>query len=550
MTAQIPLTTDKPGKVQPITLTQFLSQSALRFGDRPALTFMGFSITYIALTDLVNRFAQSLTDLGVQHGDRVAIMLPNMPQTVVANYAILRMGAVTVMVNPLYTIPELTYQLNDAGVETLIVLDTLVDKAKAVWPHTPLKRLIVCHSNDLIPVPSESLPAGAYRPVETGNAVFSYRELQEFHPIGQPFADQSEWNGLATLMYTGGTTGQSKGVILTHATMSSNIQLVRADWNEVWQDGQERLAAIFPMFHVGGYIGMQLLSLSYGATLILIPRPEPDTLMRLLEIDKPTVLAAVPTIYVGLLNHPNWANLDLSFIKIMATAAAPMAASIYPLLVEKCPEARLVEVWGMTELSGFATCTPLATEKVKLGSVGLPLPGCDVKIVDITTGLTALPDGQAGEICFRGPQVMLGYWNKAEATADVVREGWLYSGDIGYVDEDGWLYIVDRKKDLVIAGGYNVYPREIDDVLVSHPAILEACCIGVPDAYRGETVKAFIVCKPYKSLEADEVITYCRERLAAYKLPRQIEFVTEIPKSVVGKILRREVRRLAMLQPA
>ncbi|GAB4027004.1 AMP-binding protein [Spirosoma gilvum] len=546
MTAPTTLPKSSSITVQTTTLTQFLSQSNMRFGDRPALSFMGFIITYTALSDLVNRLAQSFTDVGIQAGDRIAIMLPNLPQTVVANYAALRMGAVVVMVNPLYTEPELIYQLTDAGAETLIVLDSQLDKAKAVFAHAPLKRIIVCHINDLIPVPATALPPGTYHPIETSTSVLSFRELQEKHPLGHPFADQSQWDGLATLMYTGGTTGQSKGVMLTHATMSSNIQLVRDDWERVWQDGQERLAAIFPMFHVGGYIGMQLLSLSYGAMLSLAPRPEPESIMRLLETDKPTILAAVPTMFVGLLNHPRWSEIDLSYIKIMATAAAPMAPSTYPQLVSKCPQARLVEVWGMTELSGFATCTPVSTDTVKIGSVGLPLPGCSVKIVDVETGSTTLPSFREGEICFQGPQVMAGYWNKPEATSDVLRDGWMYSGDIGYVDEDGWVYIVDRKKDMVIAGGYNIYPREIDDVLLSHPAILEACCIGVPDTYRGETIKAFIVCKPGQSLTSEEVIYYCQERLAAYKLPKQIEFTTAIPKSTVGKMLRRELQRLEM----
>jgi len=530
--------------IQPITPTQFLSQSAMRFGERPALVFMGFSITFNALTDLVNRFAQALTDLGVRPGDRVAIMLPNLPQTVVANYAVLRMGAIAVMVNPLYTVPELTHLLNDSGAETLITLDGLYDKAIAAQLQTPVKQLVFCHLNDLIPVPTAALPPGAYRPVETTEGVYSYRDLQDDYPIGHLFADQSRWESAATLIYTGGTTGPSKGAVLTHASMSSCIQLVRAYWDSILKDGQERQLAIYPMFHVGGYVGIQLLSLSYGNTLILVPRPEPDTLIRLLDTEKPTVLAAVPTIFVGLLNHPRWAALDLSFLKIISSSAAPMAGSTYSALLVKCPDATFLEIWGMTELSAFGTCTPVGTGQVKLGSVGCPLPGCAVKIVDLETGLTELPAGQDGEICYRGPQIMHSYWQKPEATADTVRDGWLYTGDVGHVDEEGWLYIVDRKKDMIIAGGYNIFPTEIDDVLYSHPAILEACCIGVPDAYRGETVKAFIVLKPGEVLTADEVNLFCRERLAAYKVPKKIDFIAELPKSTVGKILRRELQHL------
>lgn len=547
MTPQPSLVTARTVAVEPLTLTQLLTRSALHYGDRPALVFMGFSITYNALTDLVNRMAQSLTDLGIRPGDRVAIMLPNMPQTVVANYALLRMGAVAVMVNPLYTVPELTYQLNDSGAETLILLDSLIDKARAVWPQTPLKQLIVCHLNDLIQVPTEALPAGMYRSIEPAESVFSYRDLQADYGVGHPFADQSRWDGLAALLYTGGTTGQSKGVMLTHANISSNIQQARADFDDVWQDGQERNVAVYPFFHVGGYVGVQVLGLSYGATIALVPRPDPEGIINLLRTFKPTSIGAVPTIYVGLLNAPRWAELDLSSIKILSTSAAPMSASTYPQLMAKCQQAAIVEVWGMTELSGFATGTPIHANPIKAGSIGVPYPNGAIKVVDIETGLTILPAGEHGEICFKGPQVMAGYWNKPEATAEVIRDGWMYSGDIGYVDKEGWLYIVDRKKDMIIAGGYNIYPRELDEVLYTHPAILEACCVGIPDAYRGETVKAFIVLKPGEMLTADAVTTFCRERLAAYKVPKQIEFVAELPKSAVGKILRRELLRREMM---
>ncbi len=541
MNPQLSLITARTVAVESLTLTQLLTRSALYYGDRPALVFMGFSITYNALTDLVNRMAQALTNLGIRPGDRVAIMLPNLPQTVVANYAILHMGAVAVMLNPLYTVPELTYQLNDSGAETLILLDALIDKAKAVWPQTPLKQLIVCHVNDLIPVPTAALPPGSYRAVETSEGIYTYRDLQEDYGIGHPFADQSRWDDLAVLMYTGGTTGQSKGVMLTHANMSSNIQQARADFGEGWLDGQERNLAIYPFFHVGGYVGVQALCLSYGATIALVPRPDPDSIINLLRTFKPTGIGAVPTIYVGLLNDPRWAELDLSSLKVLITSSAPMAASTYPQLMAKCEQGSISEVWGMTELGGFATGTPIHANSVKAGSIGVPYPNGAIKVVDIETGLTILPAGEHGEICFRGPQVMAGYWNKPEATAEVIRDCWMYSGDIGYVDEDGWLYIVDRKKDMIIAGGYNIYPRELDEVLYTHPAIVEACCVGIPDAYRGETVKAFIVLKPGETLTADEVTAFCRERLAAYKVPKQIEFMAELPKSAVGKILRREL---------
>ncbi|GAB2522516.1 long-chain-fatty-acid--CoA ligase [Spirosoma aerophilum] len=548
MTPQPSLITADSVAIEPLTLPQLLSRSALRFGEQPALVFMGFSISYSTLTDLVNRMAQSLADIGIRPGDRVAIMLPNLPQTVVANYAILRLGAVAVMVNPLYTVPELTDQLNDSGAKTLIVLDALIDKAKAAWPQTSLTQLIVCHVNDLIPVPTEALPANAYRAVETGEGINSYLDLQADYPVGHPFPDQSRWHDTAALLYTGGTTGQSKGVMLTHANISSNVQQAKVDFDGIWLDGRERSLAIYPFFHVAGYTGVQVLGLSYGAVITLIPRPDPDSIINLLRTFKPTSIGAVPTIYVGLLNDSRWAELDLSSLKILITSSAPMAASTYPKLMAKCPQVTISEVWGMTELSGFATGTSVRADSFKPGSIGVPYPNGAVKIVDAATGQTILPLGEHGEICFRGPQVMVGYWNKPDATADVLRDGWLYSGDIGYIDNEGWLFIVDRKKDMIIAGGYNIYPRELDEVLYSHPAILEACCVGIPDAYRGETVKAFIVLKPGETLTADQVSAFCRERLAAYKIPKHIEFLGELPKSVVGKILRRELLRLELLK--
>ncbi len=353
--------------------------------------------------------------------------------------------------------------------------------------------------------------------------------------------DVYRWDDVAAFIYTGGTTGVSKGAMLTHGNISWVVQQFLAMFPDL-KDSKESVMGVYPIFHSAGYLVSQNLPIWSGWTSIMIPRPEPGVILEMLRKYRPGFLPGVPTIFVGLLNREEFRKMDLSFIKAFFGGAAPLAPETVKQLVDLTGKG-IYDVYGLTENSALATCTPWKG-KAKPGTVGVPIPNTDLKIVDLETGTRELPAGEAGEICIKGPQLMKGYYKKPEETANALRDGWLYTGDIGYLDEDGHLSMVDRKKDMIIAGGFNIYPKEIDEVLFAHPKIVEACAIGVPDPYRGETVKAFIVLKPGETLTAEEIIGYCKERLAAYKTPTHVEFLAALPKSAVGKILRRELREL------
>lgn len=529
--------------IAPITIPQALERSAVDYADNVALLFMGQKITYQALNHLVNRFANALQSLGYGKDSRIALMLPNIPQMVIAHYAVLRLGGTCVMVNPLYTASELKYLLSDSNAEALIVLDALAGIGLKVRPETQLKDLIVCHLNDTNGVPADKLPPGTYTASPEGEKIYDFAQLMAESSNTQ-FSDQSAWEDLALLIYTGGTTGLSKGVMLYHDNISANVQQLKSYFQNEFTDGQERTLAIYPFFHVAGYSVVQNYCIWHGNTLALVPRPEPASILPLLEQVKPTIFQAVPTIFVGLLGNEQFQKMDLSFIKVIGTGAAPMSAATYEALKKLCPTAKITEGYGLTECAGMATATP-ATTRFKQGSVGMPMPGTEVRIVDLEKGEKDMPTSEAGEVLLKGAQVMKGYLNKAEQTAETLKDGWLHTGDIGYLDEEGWLFLIDRKKDMILASGYNIYPKEVDEVLFAHPEIAEACTVGVPDEYRGETVKVFVVKHPNSQLNADAVISHCRAHLAVYKVPKLVEFVEELPKSAVGKILRRELREMA-----
>jgi long-chain acyl-CoA synthetase len=527
-----------------VTLPEALKRSAQSYPESTALLFMGKHLSYAELDRLVNRFARALLDLGVKKGEKVAMLLPNLPQTVIAIYAAFRIGAVAVMNNPLYTERELEYQFNDSDSKVLVSLDLLHPRILKIKDKTKIEKVIYCHINEYLPFPKKQLfplvKKQMYRKFEPREGFY------EFLPIIQKYTDTpvenaSNWEEIGAFIYTGGTTGVSKGVMLTHANLSCNVQQFSV-WFPDLKKGAESVLAVFPFFHSAGFTAIMNLCIWNGYTDILVPRPEPGTVIEMLKKFKPNYLPAVPTIFVGLLNTPEFLKMDLSFIKGFFSGAAPLAADTLQQLKD-LTGATMLEVYGLTETTPIATVTPWGG-KIKPGTVGTPVPSTDVKIVDVDTGKEEQKIGTPGEIVVKGPQVMKGYYKKPEETAAVLKEGWLYTGDIGMFDEDGYLTIVDRKKDMIIAGGYNVYPREIDEILFQHPKILEACSIGVPDPYRGETVKAYVVVKPGETLTAEEVIQFSREKLAAYKAPKMVEFIDALPKSAVGKILRKEVKEM------
>jgi long-chain acyl-CoA synthetase len=526
-----------------LTLSQALSRAAHNFPDHIALNYMGRKISFKELDGLVNAFARALQDTGIQAGDKVALCLPNIPQVVVANYAVFRLGAVAVQNNPLYTERELQYQLNDSDSKIIITLTLLIPRIQKIKGETRIEKIIGCHINSYLPFPKKQLfpfvKKDMYRKVETTDDVFVFNELISRYSKA-PMADKSKWDELATLIYTGGTTGVSKGVMLSNSIISSNVQQFAA-WFPELNPGEERLIGNYPMFHSAGFATTNLMIWQAWEHL-MVPRPDSKINIELIRKYKPTFVPGVPTIFVGLLADPEFRKLDLSGIKGFFSGAAPLAEDTIKDL-KNLSGSTMCEVYGSTETAPFATVTPWGG-KIKPGTVGIPIPDTDVKIVDVEDPDKELDTGQEGEIAIKGPQIMMGYYKKPEETAMALKDGWYLSGDIGKFDEDGYLIVVDRKKDMIIAGGYNIYPVELDDVLMGHPKILEACTIGIPHDYRGETVKAFIVVKEGEQLTENEVKKYCKENLAAYKMPKIFEFIDELPKSAVGKILRRKLKEI------
>jgi long-chain acyl-CoA synthetase len=529
-----------------LTISQALTRSAEKFPNHTALNYMGKKIAYRELNELVNRFAKALQALGANPGDKIAVCLPNIPQVIISNLAILRIGAVSVQNNPLYTERELAYQLDDSDSKMMITLTLLIPRIQKIKPKTQIDKIIGCHINTYLPFPKKQLfplvKKDMYRKVVPTEEVKIFGDLiGNYSP--DPVDDASQWDELAALLYTGGTTGVSKGVMLSHANLSCDAQQFAA-WFPDLKPGEERLMGNFPVFHIAGFAAIQNFITWQAWENIMVPRPDPKINIELIKKHKPTFLPGVPTIFVGLLAEPEFRNLDFSAMKGFFSGAAPLAADTIKDLKDTTG-ATMCEVYGSTETTAMVSITPWGG-RIKPGTVGVPAADTDIKIVAVDDPDKALELGEPGEIAIKGPQIMMGYYKKPEETAAALQDGWFFTGDIGKFDEDGYLTIVDRKKDMIIAGGYNIYPVELDDVLMGHPKVLEACTIGIPDDYRGETVKAFVVARAGEELTEADLVSYCKKNLAAYKVPKIIEFIDELPKSAVGKILRRKLKDMEL----
>ncbi len=529
-----------------ITVADALNRMAQKYPDKAALVFLDVRITYRQLNDMVNSFANALIDMGVNPGDKVAMLLPNMPQIVIASYGAWRAGAVVVMNNPLYTDTELEHQLKNSESTVLVTLDLLGPRMIALKPKTPVKKIVVAHIRDHLKFPKKQLlPIVArdkHRDIPPTPDVFEWMDIIKKYPATDPKLSV-DFDSLASLQYTGGTTGVSKGVMLTHKNLSSNVQQINA-WFPDFVEGEMVMLGVLPFFHSFGLTCVMNLTIWKAGTDVLIPRPEPKAILEAIHKHRINFYPAVPTIYVGLLNHPDLAKFDISSIKGCFSGAAPLPVEVIKEFESKTGS-QICEGYGLSETSPVVTINPWGG-KTKVGSIGLPIADTEIRIVDLEEGTKDMPQGQPGEVIIRGPQVTSGYYKMPDETAKTVKDGWLFTGDIGTMDNDGYFYIVDRKKDMIIAGGYNIYPRDIDEVLFEHPKILEACAIGVPDSYRGETVKAFVVLKPGETMTAEEVMEYCKEKLAKYKVPTMVEFIDTLPKSGVGKILRKELRAMEL----
>lgn len=534
-----------------IPLHQMLEDSARKYADQTAIKLvlrylgpvtLGANLTYRQLLDQVNRFAAALHALGVRKGDRVALMLPNLPQMVIAFYGALKLGAIVVNTNPTYTSREIEQQFADAGAETVVLLSSLYGKLQAVQARTAIKRVIIADVPDYVPMPWKALVKSSVRKqgqmvdVAEGAGVYHFRKLLDAHPEAPPQVDIAS-DEVALFQYTGGTTGVPKAAMLTHFNMAANTIQVR-QWLRNIKEGKDCMLGAIPFFHVYGMTVGMSLAMYIGAQLVIVPNPRQiETVMEVIHKERASIFPGVPTMYMGIINHPQVKNYDLKSVDACISGAAPLPMDVQ-LKFGEITGGRLVEGYGLTEAAPVTHCNPIYGDR-RAGSIGLPLPDVEAKIVDYET-FADKPVGQEGELWVRGPQVMKGYWQRDDETAKTVTaDGWLRTGDIARMDADGYFYIVDRLKDIIIASGFNIVPREVEEVLFEHPKVQEAVVAGVPDARRGETVKAYIVLKPGETATVDEIVAFCKERLAPYKVPRQVEFRSELPKTMVGKFLRR-----------
>ncbi len=516
-----------------IPLYQLLELTCVKYDESVAAIFFDQKMTYGELRDNVRRMATALKSMGVRKGDRVALMLPNCPQFIISYYGVLEAGATVVNVSPLHVERELEYEFNDSGSETLIYLDLFDARIQAVKGVTPLKRLIVTGITDYMETPVD--PS-----VAKGADTSWFREVIADSTPEVADVDIDPEVDLAALQYTGGTTGLPKGVMLTHRNLLANAMQCSAWAKEFSERGADVYLDIIPFFHsYGQTVGMNTAILN-AATMILIPQFEINMLLQAIQKYKPNFFPGVPTLYVAILSHPDALDYGVDKLRLCNSGSAPIPIEVIKQF-SRISGGIFCEGYGLSEASPVTHSNPIMGMK-KVGSIGVPFPDTEAKIVDAETGEKELGPNEPGELIIRGPQVMSGYWEKPEETAITLKDGWLYTGDIGTMDEDGYFYIVDRKKDMIIAGGFNIYPREVDEVLYEHPKVQEAVTVGIPDEYRGETVKVYIVLKPGEECTEEEIISYCRERLAAYKAPRMVEFRAELPKTMVGKILRRALR--------
>lgn len=534
------------------SIVQFLLDAVQRFPNHVAIHFLGKNMTYRELHADALKLAAGLMSLGIARGDRISIMLPNCPQSVVAYYGALMAGGIVVQTNPLYVERELEHQLRDSGAVAIITVDLLYARLSRVRTEQPatgplpnLRHVVVTSLKDGLPFPKSMLypikqrMEGFRSEIPYGNiGVVAYRKLLGMKRHTVLFPDPAKSTDLAVLQYTGGTTGTPKGVMLTHRNLIANTMQISA-WCYKAVDGKEKFLAALPLFHVFGLTVLMNMSVLRAGTLILLPRFEVETVLQTINQQKPTIFPGAPTMYVALIHHKDSAKTDLSSINVCISGSAALPLEVQEQF-ELLTGGRLIEGYGLSEASPVTHANPVWGKR-KIGTIGIPMPDTEAAVIDPASG-ERLAAGELGELIVRGPQVMSGYWNKAAETEQVLKDGWLYTGDLATMDEEGYFTIMDRIKDVIIAGGFNVYPREVEEVLFEHPAVREASVVGIKDEYRGETVKAFIVFKEGWQVSESQLDRWCRERLAAYKVPHHYAFRETLPKTMVGKVLRRKLQ--------
>jgi long-chain acyl-CoA synthetase len=542
--AGVPQTLDYPA----IPLFDLLSQASEKYPDAACTIFKGARITYQEMDVITDRLAAGLASIGVKKGDRVGIFMLNTPQFLMAYFAVLKLGAIVVAINPLYTAPELVHQTNDAGLEVMLVMSNFYNMVKEVQPKTKIKTLVVTNIKETLP----SILAFLFTLTKEKKDGFRIQLAESDHwmqdlindhqPEQRPQVDVSPDDN-ALFQYSGGTTGISKAAIAMHRNLVANAIQIRS-WMVEAKDGEETILMALPLFHVYGMVAGMLFGIRTGAALVMVPNPRDlKDLLGNAQKYKTTIFPGVPTLYNLINNSPEAqaGKYDLSSIKACISGSAPLMRETKEQF-EELTGGVVFEGYGLSEAPTASHCNPLLGEN-RTGSIGLPLPDVDCRIVSLDDEVTDLSTGEIGELVINGPMVMKGYHEMPTETANTLRDGWLYTGDIARMDEDGYFYIVDRKKELIKPGGFQVWPREVEEVICDHPDVVEAGVAGIPDPYRGETVKAWVVVKPGATLSEDDVKAWCAKSLADFKVPDQVEFRDELPKTTIGKILRRELVR-------
>jgi long-chain acyl-CoA synthetase len=530
-------------EVPEVPLTRLLADTVKRFPGRPAMRFYGAVVTYGAMDERTARCASALAGLGVRKGDRVAVMLPNLPQFPIAFYGALRAGAVVVQMNPLYQSEELLAQLVDSGTKVLVALDIFRERIEPIMADAGLTAVIYCGVRDYLRgwkhllYPIKARRDGMWRPFKKHPPAYDFERLTAAAPVTPPAVGTAA-DDVALLQYTGGTTGHPKGVILTHRNLVANTVQCRA-WIPQIREGEARFLSVIPFFHVYGMTTCMNLAVLTGGEMILLPKFSTLEVLKTIQRTRPNLFPGIQAMYLAISNHPKARSYDLRSIEACVSGAGPLQADVQERF-ESLTGAQVVEGYGLSEAAPVTHANPIGGTR-KVGSIGLPFPLTDARVV-ADDGETELPVDEVGELVVRGPQVMKGYWNRSEETLATLAGGWLHTGDMARMDADGFFYIVDRKKDMIKTGGENVYPREVEEVLFRHPRVHEAVVAGLPDDFLGEKIKAYVVPRDGQEVTAEEIQAWCAEHLAKFKVPKEVEVRTELPKNIVGKVLRRMLR--------
>ncbi len=515
---------------------QLLDESADKYPEKPLALFFGREFTYAQIKEMSNSLAASLKELGMKKGDKVALVMPNYPGFIVAYYAVLKAGGVVVPLNPLYTVEELSNQIGDSECVGIITIPMFAEKVSKIVEEKGLRFFMVSKIADFLPL-KLSLPMKLKEWWQLSKVKVSYHLMNPLLKKKTDFSPgKTSPSEAGVIIYSGGTTGVAKGIVLSHKAVCANALQI-ATWGDL--NSEERLLAVLPFFHGYGMNVCMNAPILAGASIVLLPRFSPQLMAEHIHRYRPTMTAVVPTILVALMNTPGLEKYNLSSLKAVWVGAAPLTKAVKEGF-EKKTGCRVIEGYGLTEAVTAIMANPYKGAH-KVGSIGIPFPDVDARVVSLEDGKD-LPPNQQGEIVLKSPTLMLGYYRKEKETREVLKDGWLYTGDIGYMDEDGYFYITDRKKDLIIVGGFNVFPREIEEVLYKHPKVKEGVAVGVPDPYKGERIKVFVVLKEGEEATEEELIEHFKKHLAPYKVPSEIEFRSSLPKSAIGKILRRILR--------